>query len=222
MSAQHPTCLLDQLPAAAQLRSVTAVPAAIDGRTALQVQLTEEIATHGLPDVDYVDQPTFVVLPIDFTTGTIEVDLRAGLTSSAPDYARGFAGLAYHISPDADRFEAVYLRPLNGARLDPPAPRHLRAVQYFAYPDWKFQRLRDTYAEGVYEAAADIQPDTWVHLTLTITESAVEAAVDGTVVLTVDPLAAPAGGAVGLFVDIGTRAHFSNLTVSTSRMPPPQ
>jgi len=207
---------LVHLPDEAWLRSVTAVPADIDGRRALQVELTTEVATHGRPDVDYVDQPTFVVIPADFVTGTIEVDLRAGLTPDAPDHARGFAGIAYHIADGGDRFEAVYLRPLNGAALDPPAPRHLRAVQYFAYPEWKYQRLRDTYPEGVYEAGADIQLDTWTHLALTIDASSVAIAVDGVDVLTVEPKAVATVGAVGLFVDIGTRAYFANLTITTA------
>src|SRR4029079_19735760 len=97
-----------------------------------------------------------------------EVAVRAGLTATAPDYARGFAGIAYHLLDGGDRFEAVYLRPLNGASLEPPAPRQLRAVQYFAYPDWPFSRLREAYPEGVYEAGADIEPDRWIHLMLVV------------------------------------------------------
>ncbi|HET9647148.1 MAG TPA: hypothetical protein VFP34_02835 [Microlunatus sp.] len=214
MSSDH-TYDLAGLPDGATLRSVTAQPVVIDGRPALQVQLTDQVALHGVPDVDYVDQPTFVVVPADFTTGTIEVDLRAGLTSTAPDYARGFAGIAYHLVGGGDRFEAVYLRPLNGASLNPPAPRHLRAVQYFAYPDWKYQRLRDTYPEGVYETGADIRPDTWVHLELTITSSATTVTVNGAELVTIESKVSPTRGPVGLFVDIGTRACFANLKIIT-------
>lgn len=210
----HP---LTDLPAGAALRSVTAVPARADGRAGLRVQLTDQVAHEGRPGVDYVDQPTFVIIPADFRTGTIEVDLRAGLTATAPDYARGFAGIAYHLVDGGDRFEAVYLRPLNGASLDPPAPRQLRAVQYFAYPDWPFSRLRDTYPEGVYEAGADIEPDRWIHLMLVVGDATVTVTVDGVEVLTVrEPRSAGVGGAIGLFVDIGTRAEFANLTIEPS------
>ncbi|HEU4547122.1 MAG TPA: hypothetical protein VFR88_12590 [Microlunatus sp.] len=206
---------LTELPADARLRSVSAEPATIDGRPALSVRLTDAVADHGTPGVDYVDQPTFVIIPADFTTGTIEVDVRAGLTSTAPDYARGFAGLAYHLTGDGGHFEAVYLRPMNGSTLDPPPPRHLRAVQYFAYPDWPFDRLRDTYPEGTYEAGADITPDSWTHLHLAITDTDLTVTVDGTRILTVtDLLTPPVGGAVGLFVDIGTQAYFADLTIT--------
>jgi concanavalin A-like lectin/glucanase superfamily protein len=204
-------------PSGAALRSVTAVPAQVDGRAGLRVQLTDEVAHEGTPGVDYVDQPTFVMIPAEFRTGTIEVDVRAGLTPTAPDYARGFAGIAYHLLDGGDRFEAVYLRPLNGASLDPPAPRQLRAVQYFAYPDWPFSRLRETYPEGVYEAGADITPDRWIHLAVTVDESTVTVSVDGVEVLTVrEPKSAPVSGAIGLFVDIGTRAEFADLVVEPS------
>jgi len=210
----HP---LTHVPAGAVLRSVTAVPTQVDGRTGLRVQLTDEVAHEGRPGVDYVDQPTFVIIPADFRTGTIEVDLRAGLTASAPDSARGFAGIAYHLVDGGDRFESVYLRPLNGASLDPPAPRQLRAVQYFAYPDWPFSRLRDTYPEGVYEAGADIEPDRWIHLMLVVDDARVTVTVDGVEVLTVrEPKSAGVRGAIGLFVDIGTRAEFANLIVEPS------
>jgi len=207
----HP---LDRVPAGAELRSVTATAAEVAGRQALRVELTEKIAEQGRPDVDYVDMPTFVVVPTSFAFGTIEVDILARLTPTAPDYARAFAGIAYHVSAGRDRFEAVYLRPLNGLQLSPPPPRHRRAVQYFAYPEWKYQRLRDEHPEGMFEAAADIRPDEWVHLALDVTASAVVVSVNGVTALEVTDLkATPAVGALGLFVDIGTEAYFSNLTV---------
>ncbi|HEY5981748.1 MAG TPA: hypothetical protein VIT41_19140 [Microlunatus sp.] len=209
----HP---LTDVPAGATLRSVTAGPAVIDGKQVLSVRLTDAIAADGHPGVDYVDQPTFVIIPADFTFGTIDIDVSSGLTPTAPDFARGFAGLAYHLTGDGERFEAVYLRPLNGATLNPPSPRHLRAVQYFAYPDWPFDRLRDTYPEETYEAGADIRPDEWIHLQVRVTETGVSVLVDDSVVLTVaEPKAVPIAGSLGLFVDIGTQAYFSDLRITS-------
>jgi hypothetical protein len=34
-----------------------------------------------------------------------------------------------------------------------------RAIQYFAYPDWKFDRLRKEYSDGRYESGTDIADD---------------------------------------------------------------
>jgi len=50
----------------AELRGVLAVPGSHEGREALRVRLTPAAAA-GVPGVDYVDQPTFVLLPIALT-----------------------------------------------------------------------------------------------------------------------------------------------------------
>ena len=99
------------------------------GRRALRVELTDKITFDGRPGVDYVDQPTFLVLPAQFTNGTIEVDILSRLNGKAPADARAFAGIAYRITDGGDRFECFYLRPLNGRKTNPPPPRHQRAIQ---------------------------------------------------------------------------------------------
>lgn len=209
---------LAELPKHATLHSVTAAPVEIDGRTALRVSLTDEVALHGTPDVDYHDEPTYVRIPADFESGTIEFDLRSRLTATAPEYARAFAGVAYRINADNSQFESVYLRPMNGRSLNPPGPRAQRAAQYFAYPDWKFDRLREVYPDAPFEAGADIRPDTWHHVRVEIGEQAVVLIVDGVHVLHADhPLLAPMRGAIGLWVDIGTEAFFANLLITPTR-----
>lgn len=206
---------LVDLPAGAVLRSVRATPADIAGRRALRVSLTDEVTLEGRPDIDYIDMPTFVQLPVTLTDGTICVDILARLNARAPDYARGFSGLAYRIGEGYSRFEAVYLRPLNGLKADPPAPRRHRAVQYFAYPDWRYERLRAEYPDGRYEAPADIEPNNWMTLRLDIAGRSVTVSIDGRAVLSIPEVKAdPIEGAIGLFVDIGTEAFFSNLRVS--------
>lgn len=61
-----------------------------------------------------------------------------------------------------------YLRQLNGRKTNPPSPRDQRAVKYFAYPDWKFDRLGEEFPDGRYEAGADIGPDEWTTLRIDI------------------------------------------------------
>src|SRR5664280_1256783 len=77
---------LTTLPEGAELRSVVATPATLDGRQVLRVSLTDEVTLHGAPGVDYVDQPNFVILPVSFENGTLEVDVCSGLNALAPDY----------------------------------------------------------------------------------------------------------------------------------------
>jgi hypothetical protein len=188
------------------------------GRCCLRVGLTPEVRA-GEFGVDFADQPTFVLLPDIIRNGTIEVDLLATLAPDAPDYARAFIGIAYRIRVDNGNsdfcYESVYLRPLNGLRLDPPPPRHQRAVQYYGYPDWKFDRLRDEEPDAGWEHAADIAPGEWTNLRLDINEEHLEARVGGEVVLSIEQAkVSPALGQVGLWVDIGTDGYFANLRIT--------
>jgi hypothetical protein len=80
--------------------------------------------------------PTLMMIPASFENGTIEVDILSRLNGKGPADARAFAGIAYRITHGGDRFEAIYVRRLNGWKTNPPSPRDQRAVQYFAYPDW--------------------------------------------------------------------------------------
>lgn len=197
--------------AAAPCNRVNSEIATVKGRAALRLR-----PIPGLPLDQLIDKPSFARLPLTLADGTVEVALLSRLLPDAPDFARGFAGLAFRIQPDL-AFESVYLRPLNGAGLNPPAPRHLRAIQYFAYPDWDFQRLRDTHPDGTYEAPADIRTDTWHHLRLTLSGRQVTAHVDGLQVLQVTAKVPPLPGDIGLWVDVGTEAFFTDLrTTPTS------
>ena len=159
--------------------------------------------------------PTFVIIPASFINGAIEVDILSRLTARDPPTPGPFAGIAYRVTADGDHFEAVYLRPLNGQRTHPPSPRDQRAIQYFAYPDWKFDRLREQYPDGDYEAGADIGPDEWITLKLDIDDTRLTATVNGTETLALsETKAAPVAGALGLFVDIGSESFFSNLKIT--------
>jgi Domain of Unknown Function (DUF1080) len=217
---QHPhramtTHDLTKLPEGSELRSVTAVPTEVSGWRALRVELTDAVTLHGKPGVDYVDMPTFVIIPASMENGTIEVDVLSRLNGKGPADARAFAGIAYRITLGGDRFEAVYLRPLNGWKTNPPSPRDQRAVQYFAYPDWKFDRLREEFPDGRYEAGADIGPDEWISLRIDINGTRLIVAVNGTEALTLtETKAAPSAGNIGLFVDIGSESFFSDLRVT--------
>jgi len=82
--------------------------------------------------------------------------------------------------------------------------------------DWQFERLRADYPE-VYESGADIDIDIdqWTTLRVELDADRLDAYVDGVLTLAVDPtLLPPRRGRLGLFVDIGTVAWFSNLQVS--------
>jgi hypothetical protein len=131
-----------------------------------------------------------------------------------PD-ASAFVGLAYRVVDGAARFESVYLCPLNGRKTNPPSPRDKRAIQYFAYPDWKFDRLRKQYPDGRYEAEADIADDEWITLKLDIADARIGVSINGKeeCVLT-DTKATPEAGGIGLWVGRGTERYFANLRIT--------
>lgn len=190
-------------------RGVEASATTLEGRHCLRLALEPE-RRKGELGRDFGDEPTFLLLPDRSEPTVIEADIRARLLPDAPDYARGFIGLAWNVQPD--RFEAAYLRPLNGPSYAPPPPRDQRGVQYFAYPDAKFDRLRDT-SPGRYEAAADIRLDRWHDLRVTL-DGGLRIDVDGVTVLALDHRLLPSRpGQVGLWVDIGTEGFFAGASI---------
>jgi hypothetical protein len=205
---------LDVLPAGAKPIGVVAEGKRSEGRPALRVVL-DPAKRAGKLGTDFGDEPTFVLLPVTISDGIIEVDVLSRLLPDAPDYARGFVGIAYRIQGEGQIYESVYIRPQNGLRLSPPPPRNVRAVQYYAYPDWKFDRLRQEDPDGGYEAAADIAPGEWIALRLELDGPRLGAYVNGVEVLRLrQAKAMPKEGHIGLWVDIGTDGYFSNLRVS--------
>jgi hypothetical protein len=79
---------LTKLPEGSELRSVTAVPTEVSGRRALRVELIDAVTLHGKPGVDYVDMPTFVIIPASLENGTIEADVLSRLSGKGPADAR--------------------------------------------------------------------------------------------------------------------------------------
>lgn len=203
---------LDALPTEARLHKVTARSVTYQGLATLRVELAPETVTVQ----DFPGSNTFIIIPVEFGDGEIEVDLLGKLQATARPEARGFIGVAFRIAPDCSAFEAVYLRPTNGRAED--SVRRAHAVQYFAYPDWKFDRLRRE-TPGRYEAGADIGPDEWLHMRLVVAGEQVQMYLDGLnngePILVVNDLklGPTRRGAVGMWVDNGTQGYFANLRI---------
>jgi hypothetical protein len=167
-------------------------------------------------DVKEFDEPTFAkVKSAAFKNGTINVKVSSKLLKDAPDFARGFIGVAFRINDDNSKFECIYLRPTN-ARADDQVRRN-RSIQYFAFPDFKFERLRKE-APGKYETYADMAMKEWIDIKIEVMGTKAKLFLNGNQqpALIVDDLklGADAVGAVGLWVDVGTEGHFADLTVS--------
>jgi hypothetical protein len=162
-----------------------------------------------LTDRDYM-----AWLPIDFNDGTIEVDVASTLAADAPTYARGFVGVSFRIDSE-NRFENIYLRPLNSTADDQVRRNH--TVQYFAFPDHVFDRLRRETPE-TYETYADIALGRWISMRIRITGDRAELYLDGQPRLAFLvkglKLGAQQTGGVGIWIESGTVAYFRNLRVT--------
>jgi hypothetical protein len=183
-----------------------------------EIEGKETIRVTKDPKVTAVDEATFAkLINSDFKNGIIEVKVLSKLLEDAPDFARGFIGIAFRIDESNAKFECIYIRPTNGRAED--QLRRNRSTQYFSYPDFKFDRLRKE-ASGVYESYADMGLNEWITIKIEVKDEKAKLYLDGQEhpVLIVNDLkhGANASGGVGLWVDVGTEGHFTELKVENN------
>jgi hypothetical protein len=162
-----------------------------------------------------VDEPTFVKLKgIELSNGTIEVKVLSRLLPDAPDFARGFIGVAFRVNDSNIKFESIYIRPMNGRASN--QLRRNRSVQYFSFPHYKFDRLRKE-APGEYESYADMALNEWITLKIIIKDATAIFFINNAPqpCLIVNDLKHGAGstGGIGLWVDVGTEGFFSDVKI---------
>ena len=165
--------------------------------------------------VKAVDEPTFVkIRGIEFSNGTIEVKVLSRLLKNAPEFARGFIGIAFRIDERNTRYESIYLRPTNGRANDQVRRNH--STQYYSYPDYKFDRLRNESPER-YESYADMELNKWITMRIEVNGAQAKLFLDDNQQpsLIVNDLkhGANASGAIALWVDVGTEGYFKYLKV---------
>lgn len=164
------------------------------------------------------DEPTFVKINnINFSNGIIEVKVLSRLLPNAPDFSRGFIGIAFHINVDNSQFECIYLRPTN-ARAELQIRRN-HSIQYFAYPEYKFQKLREEYPYA-YESYADLTLNEWISLRLVINGEKARLYINNnkqpSLVINDLKFYNNHESTMGLFVDVGTEGFFKDLKIHTS------
>lgn len=126
----------------------------------------EELRVVKDPKVEAIDEATYArLIGSDFTNGVIEVSVLSNLLHDAPDFARGFIGVAFRADENNENFESIYIRPTNG-RCDIQQRRN-SSTQYFSYPEFKFDRLRREFP-GKYESYADIGLNEWIDIKIEV------------------------------------------------------
>ena len=162
------------------------------------------------------DENTYARLSdCDFHNGVIEVKMLSRLLPDAPDFARGFIGIAFRINEWDSEFESFYVRPTNAMTNDPVRRAH--GCQYFAYPGYTFAYFREYGIEG-YEAPIDSGLNEWIDLKAVVRDDVAEfylnEAHEPTLVVNGLKHGKAARGGVGLFVDIGTEGFFKDLRIT--------
>ena len=203
------------------VHNVTAEPVTLNGKKGVRLTLSEE----GRRQVERMTPEELNQRPIqqfakikdlEFSDGVIEVELAGAPAPDAPSGARGFVGIAFRLQPDNQTYDAFYLRPSNGRADD--QERRNRSVQYISLPEWPWFRLRkETPAK--YEAYVDLEPGAWTKVKIEVRGSQARLFVHDneqpTLIVNDVKTGAQGKGAVALWLDMGTVAHFRNLTVKT-------
>jgi len=198
-----------------ELHKVVSEVVTYKGRSALRVTEADEFRDNS-PD------KLVMIGGLDFQNGVIEVEVAGQPVAGAQQAARGFIGVAFHVSPAASRYECIYLRPTNGRAADQLRRNH--STQYISYPDFPWQRLRES-EPGKYESYVDLVPGEWTHVRIEVSGTTARLFVhrnEQPTLIVNDLKLGEIGGAVALRIGPGTEGYFSNLRISPDGQNPPR
>jgi hypothetical protein len=199
-----------------ELQNVTGSIANLNGEKVLKIERELNALPSDLKNLGKtVDEPTYAKLAeMDFENGTIEVKMYSDIQNPSPFAgAAGFIGVAYRIADQDKAFESIYFRPKAGRVNDQFARNH--TVQYYAYPDYKFDKLRDK--PGKYEGSAPIALREWFTVRIEVNGETAELFVNNAKYsnfIVEKMLGNTKKGSIGLWVDIATVGYFKDLKVT--------
>jgi hypothetical protein len=201
------------------LHNVAAEPVTLQGRKGLRLTLSEE-ARRRLESMtaEARAQVRLELLAsiegLAFSNGVIEVEIAGAPAPGAGERARGFVGIAFRLQKDNQTYDAFYLRPTNGRADDQERRNH--ATQYISLPEWPWFRLRKE-TPSRYESYVDLVPGEWTKIKIEVRGSRARLYVHDneqpTLIVNDVKSGAHGKGAVALWLEPGTVAHFRNLTV---------
>jgi hypothetical protein len=121
------------------------------------------------------------------------------------------------VQPDLKTYDAFYLRPTNGRADDQVRRNH--SVQYISHPDWTWSRLRRESPKK-YESYVDLVPGVWTRIRIEVRGDRARLFVHDqeqpTLIVNDVKTGTEGRGAIALWIDVGTVAHFRNLKVSSA------
>jgi hypothetical protein len=204
-------------PTGLHLHNVTAEAAVLQGKKGLRVTISPE-AERRFQAMTAEEQARSeqlgIIEGLQFANGVLEAEIAGAPAPRAPAGARGFVGIAFRLQDDLKTYDAFYVRPTNGRADDQERRNH--AVQYISHPDWPWFRLRKEFPSR-YESYVDLLPDVWTTVKIEVRGERARLYVHGQeqpTLIVNDVKSGPSGkGAVALWLDRSTIAHFRNLNV---------
>jgi hypothetical protein len=163
-----------------------------------------------------VDEPTFIKLKnLNLDSGIVEVKMLSRIQNPSPfPNAQGFIGLAFRINDDNSAFESIYLRP-KAARADNQFARN-HSIQYYAYPDFKFDKLRLPEFQGQYESYADVGLNEWITMRIEFAGKTARVFINNQKhpsFIVSEMKGKTSTGSIALWVDIGTEGYFKDIKI---------
>lgn len=199
-----------------ELKYVTGSVVKLDGEEVLKIERDLKALPFDLNNLAAtVDEPTYAKLKgVDIENGVIEVKVLSRVQKNTPfDASQGFIGIAFRIDENNTSYESIYLRPRVGRSDSQLARNH--TVQYYSYPDYKFDRLRRE-SNGVYETYADMDLNEWITMRFEISGSKVKLYINNQEhpsFIVNDMKGGVRSGSIALWVDIGTEGYFKDLRI---------
>jgi hypothetical protein len=195
-----------------RLHNVKVEAVAYAGKRGVRVTISDDAARRvaGLP----IEQLA-VIDGTDFSNGVIEAEIAGAPAPGAAEGARGFVGIAFRVQPDMQTYDAFYLRPTNGRADDQVRRNH--SVQYISHPAWTWNRMRQETPKK-YETYVDLVPGAWTRIRIEVRGDRARLFVHGqeqpTLIVNDVKTGAQGRGAIALWIDAGTVAHFRDVRVS--------
>lgn len=156
-----------------------------------------------------------VVVGENFQNGTIELEMAGEPAPGASGGARGFVGIAFRVQPDMKHYDCFYIRPTNGRANDQERRNH--SAQYISHPEFPWYKLRSE-TPSKYESYVDLQPATWTKVKVVVEGETAKLFVHGndqpTIIVNDVKSGADAKGAVALWFEGSTVAHYRNVSIS--------
>lgn len=198
-------------------KNVTASLVQLEGEEVLKVERDLKALPFDVNRLEAtVDEPTYVkVKDLNFENGTIEVKMLGRIQDPSPfEFAQGFIGVAFRIDQNDSAYESIYLRPKVGRSDNQMFRNH--TVQYYAYPNYKFETLRKL-EPGMYETSAPVNINEWIRMRIEVKGQRAELYVNDakySTFIVSSMKGSTTKGSVALWVDIGTTGYFKDLKVT--------